>query len=54
MMAKVGGAILPGRNARRVCEACGRPSDQIICEACCIRIRAEALVLKKHKDRGEV
>jgi len=46
--------ILPRQHAIRVCEACGKPSEQIICEACSIRIRAEALVLKHHKDKGEV
>jgi len=51
-MANIRSAILR-QNARGVCKVCGRASAQIICEACSIRIRAEALVLKKHKDRGE-
>ncbi len=52
-MMKTGEPILRGQHARQVCEACGKPSDQIICDACSIKIRAEALVLKKHKDKGE-
>jgi hypothetical protein len=53
-MAIVGGPLLRAPYARRACKACGRPSEQIICEACSIKIRGEALVLKRHKDKGEV
>ncbi len=35
------------------CKVCGRPSQAVICEACGIKIRGEALILKKHKDKGE-
>lgn len=52
-MANVEPASLQGQDARRVCEVCGKPSDEIICEPCRIRIRGEELVFKKHRDKGE-
>jgi hypothetical protein len=53
-MANVERPILRGQYAKRVCEVCGRSSEEIICEPCRVKIRGEALILKKHKDRGEV
>jgi hypothetical protein len=46
--------ILRTEHARYVCNVCGRPSAETICEACEVRIRAEALAMKKHRDKGEV
>jgi hypothetical protein len=52
-MAYVEPAILRTEHSRHVCNVCGKPSEETICEACRIKIRAEALVMKKHKDKGE-
>jgi hypothetical protein len=52
-MANVEGPVFRGPSVRRVCGVCGRLSEDIICEPCRVRIRGEALVLKKHKDKGE-
>ena len=47
-------AILGTEHARHVCNMCGKRSEEIICEVCGIKIRAEALIIKKHKDKGEI
>ena len=39
--------------ARHVCNVCGVPSEDTICEACSNKVRAEALVRKRREDRGE-
>jgi hypothetical protein len=39
-------------HARHVCNTCGRPSENTICETCSGRIRVEALAWKKHEERG--
>jgi hypothetical protein len=40
-------------HAGHVCNVCGRPSENTICDQCSIKIRAEALIRKRHKDKGE-
>jgi recombinational DNA repair protein RecR len=45
--------ILRSEHAKHVCNVCGRASEETICEACRVNVRAEALVMKKHKDKGE-
>ena len=45
--------ILRTEHARHVCNVCGRPSEDTICEGCSVRIRAAALAVKKHEDKGE-
>lgn len=52
-MAKVELPFLRRQYDGKVCEVCGMPSGELICESCRIRIRAEALSLKKRKDKGE-
>jgi hypothetical protein len=39
------------QHANQVCNVCGRPSVDTICEACADRIRAEALDHKKHEEK---
>lgn len=45
--------ILRTKHARHVCNVCRKRSEETICEVCGIKVRAEALVIKKHKDKGE-
>jgi hypothetical protein len=40
-------------HAKHVCNLCGRLSEDTICEACAVRVRAAALAIKKHRDKGE-
>lgn len=40
-------------HARHVCNVCGKPSEDTICEACSVLVRAAALAIKKHEDKGE-
>jgi hypothetical protein len=40
-------------HARHVCNVCGGPSEDTICDQCSIKIRADALMRKRHKDKGE-
>ena len=46
--------ILRTEHAKHVCNTCGNPCEETICDVCRVKIRAEALAMKKHKDRGEV
>ena len=46
--------VLRTEHARHVCNVCGKPSEDIICEACSIWVRADALERKRHEDKGEV
>lgn len=41
------------KHAKHACNVCGRLSEETICEACAVRVRAEALAIKRHKDKGE-
>jgi len=45
--------MLRPEHASHVCNLCGRPSEDTICEACAVIVRATALAIKKHEDRGE-
>jgi len=40
-------------HGRHVCNMCGKPSKQTICEACSERLRIEALARKKHEEQGD-
>ena len=44
---------LRAEHARHVCNLCGAPSEDTICEACSNKVRAEALDRKRREDRGE-
>ena len=35
-----------------ICNVCGKPSKDTICETCSQRLRMEALVRKKHEEQG--
>lgn len=45
--------VLRTEHARHVCNVCGRPSEDTICEVCSIWVRADALARKRHEDKGE-
>jgi recombinational DNA repair protein RecR len=45
--------VLRTEHARHVCNVCGGTSEDTICEACSIKVRAEALTTKRRKDKGE-
>ena len=38
-------------HAKQVCNLCGKPSPDTICDACADRVRAEALDRKKHEEK---
>lgn len=38
-------------HANQVCNICGQPSTQTICDACADRVRADALDRKKHEEK---
>jgi len=40
-------------HAKHVCNLCGRLSEDTICEGCAVRVRAAALAIKRHRDKGE-
>jgi recombinational DNA repair protein RecR len=46
-------AVLRTEHARHVCNVCGKAGEDTICESCSIKIRAEALIIKRHEDQGE-
>lgn len=52
-MTYVARAVLRTEHARHVCNVCGKAGEDTICESCSIKIRAEALIIKKHEDKGE-
>ena len=39
-------------HARHVCNTCGKPSEQTICDECSERIHVEALARKKREEQG--
>ncbi len=41
------------RRGKRVCNLCGKPSEDNICPTCADKIRAEAVARKKREDKGE-
>jgi K+-sensing histidine kinase KdpD len=41
------------KRRKRVCNLCGKPSEDNICPRCADRIRAEAVARKKREDKGE-
>ncbi len=41
------------RSRKRVCNLCGKPSEDNICPTCADKIRAEAVARKKREDKGE-
>jgi recombinational DNA repair protein RecR len=45
--------ILRKQHAREVCNVCGHPSENTICEACADKVRSEALAAKKHEEKGK-
>jgi hypothetical protein len=45
--------VLRTEHARHVCNVCGGLSEDTICDQCAIKIRAEALIRKRHEDKGE-
>jgi len=45
--------VLCTEHARHVCKVCGKPAEDTICESCSIKIRSEALINKRHEDKGE-
>ena len=40
------------KEKKKVCMLCGRPSDDIICDACKADIQGEALEKKRRIDKG--
>jgi recombinational DNA repair protein RecR len=52
-MTNVERPVLRTEHAKHVCNICGKPSEDTICEVCSIKLRAEALVRKQHEDKGE-
>jgi hypothetical protein len=38
-------------HANQVCNICGKPWSETICEACADRVRADALDRKKHEEK---
>jgi len=38
-------------HAKEVCNICGKPSADTICDACADRVRADALDRKKHEEK---
>ena len=45
--------ILRTKHAKEVCNICGKPSRNTICEACAGKIRGEALANKKHEEKAQ-
>ncbi len=41
------------KRRKRVCNLCGKPSEDNICPTCADRIRAEAVARKKREDKGK-
>jgi recombinational DNA repair protein RecR len=39
-------------HANEVCNICGKPSPNTICDACADRVRADALDRKKHEEKA--
>lgn len=52
-MTSVKKPILRTKHAREVCNICGKPSGDTICEACVGKVRCEALANKKHEEKGQ-
>ena len=46
-----GPAAVPAATPPRPCLVCGKPSDELICEPCRARIRAEAMDQKREAER---
>jgi len=44
--------ILRKQLANEVCNVCGKPSEDTICEVCLAKVRSEALATKKHEEKG--
>lgn len=44
--------ILRKRHANEVCNVCGRPSRDTICEGCVAKVCSEALAKKKHEENA--
>jgi recombinational DNA repair protein RecR len=44
--------ILRKQHADEVCNVCGKPSRDTLCEACVAKVRSEALARKKHEEQG--
>jgi len=38
--------------SRRICNVCGKPSDQTICDPCAMKIHLDALARKTHEENG--
>lgn len=45
--------VLRKQHAEQVCNMCGKPSRDTICEACSDKVRSEALAHKKHEEKGQ-
>lgn len=45
--------LFRAEHAKHVCNVCGESSEDIICDRCSIKIRSEALIRKRHEDKGE-
>jgi recombinational DNA repair protein RecR len=52
-MTYVEAPVLRTEHARHVCNVCGKLSEETICDQCAIKIRGQALIRKRHEDKGE-
>jgi hypothetical protein len=50
-MTNVSKPNLRPEHADKVCNVCGKPSTDTICETCATWLRAEALDRKKHEEK---
>lgn len=53
-MTYIGHPSLRTEHASHVCNVCGGLSEDTICDQCAIKIRGEALIRKRHEDKGEL
>jgi hypothetical protein len=42
----------PPKTSRHVCNVCGKPSSETICDPCAMKIHLDALARKTHEANG--